>query len=113
MSVPFRVASGDVAVVTDSDGNRMEIVTDEEDAASGMVTFMATANGVYHVDSVPEGDDGSWLSLDPLVLNAIIAAAIVIVASVAVYFLLRRDRGPGPSCSRRRRLRRCRGRSRS
>ena len=113
VSVPYRVASGDVAVVTDSEGNRMEIVTDEEDAASGMVTFMATANGIYHVDSVPEGDDGSWLSLDPLVVNAIIAAAIVIVASVAVYFLLRRDRGPGPSCIRLRRRRRCRGRSRS
>ena len=91
----------------------LEIVTNEEDAASGMVTFMATANGIYHVDSVPEGDDGSWLSLDPLVLNAIIAAAIVIVASVAVYFLLRRDRGPGPSCTRPHRRRRCRGRSRS
>ena len=90
VSIPARVPSGYTAVVTDSSGMEMEIVT--TDGSSGTVTFLATANGTYALTIVPEGEDsGFWIFSDPLVVNATIAIAIVIVASVAVYFLLRRE----------------------
>lgn len=86
VSIPANVPSGYVAKVTDSSGNEMEVET--SDGSSGTVTFVATGNGAYHLDIVQE--DGGTDGLDPLVINVAIALAIVVVASFAVYLLLRR-----------------------
>lgn len=87
VTIPARVPSGYIAHVTDAWGN--EMVLSESDA--GTLTFTATANGTYYLDLE---EDDSIVGVDPLAINAIIAAAIVIVAALAVYLLLRHDRGP-------------------
>lgn len=88
ISIPGWLQDGYAAKVTDSSGNLMEVVSYE----SGVVSFRAPANGTYSFEAVPEGElDDPGLLGDPLFINSIIATAIVIVAAVAVYFLLRRD----------------------
>lgn len=90
LTVPGHVPEGYSAVVTDLYGDEMEVVSAED----GAISFRVSGSGTYALSLVPEGEEEG---LPTLAINSVIAAAIVLVAAIAVYFLIRRDRGPGPS----------------
>ena len=84
ITVPLSISSDRQPVVTDSEGNRLEVVS----YTYKSVTFSASGNGTYYFDTelIDSGSDSLGL-----MINIAIAIAIVIVAGAAVYSLLRRD----------------------
>lgn len=77
--------------IVDSTGAEMEVLSYTESS----IVFAAEGSGTYYFETVSV--DADEIAHRQLVLNSAIAAAIVIVAAVAVYFLLRHDRGRGPA----------------
>lgn len=94
LTSPVRMSGGHVAQVFDSEGNAMEITS----SSRTELTFVVTGNGTYYYRAVASSDSEKSIgSLSGTGLNIAMAAAIVVVASLVVYMLLRRDRGRGPS----------------
>ncbi len=88
LTSPAKISGGHAAQVFDSQGNAMEITSDSKTE----VTFAVTGNGAYYFRTVASSDDEQGVGfLSGTRLNIAMAAAIVVVASIVVYLLLRRD----------------------
>lgn len=85
VTAPVTIPTGYEGKISDSEGNDMEIVS----STSSSITFVCSGTGVYTFRTVV--DDADEIAHQQLVMNSAIAVAIVIVAVVAVYFLLRDD----------------------
>ena len=86
VTVPLRIADGYVAEIIGPGGERAEI----REATDSELTFIASGPGVYAFRVLEiEEEDQAFLS--GMTVNIIVASAIVVVASLVVYFLLRRD----------------------
>ena len=86
ITVPLRIADGYVAEIVGPDGEVADILgTSDSD-----VTFLAVGSGIYSFRAM-EMDEGDEGLLSGMTLNIVVASAIVVVASLVVYFLLRRD----------------------
>ena len=88
LTSPVKISSGHTAQVFDSDGDKMGITSDSKTE----LTFAVTGNGPYYFRTVASSEDESGVGfLSGTSLNIAMAAAIVVVASIVVYLLLRRD----------------------
>ncbi len=87
VTVAADIPQGYEGFVTDSDGRPMKMVGSTHEST----TFIADGNGQYLVSIVENGEVPDFIDKSNVVINTIIAIAIVIVASMAVYYLLKRD----------------------
>ena len=88
LTFPVKISSGYKAQVFDSEGSRMEITSD----SNTELTFALAGNGSYYFRTVASSEDEHNAGfLSGTGLNIAMAAAIVVVASIVVYLLLRRD----------------------
>ncbi len=83
VTVPARIPSGYTCQVLDSDNQKLE-----SDHTYTDVTFIAPGNGKYQVEVY---EVLGIYGLSSMMKNIIIAIAIVVVATVTVYFLLKKD----------------------
>lgn len=85
VTMSVSIPSGYVPIITDSMGDTVEV----SEYSYNYVTFVADGSGEYAFNAMPESEVNKFeLGVKG---NAIIASAIVIIAAVAVYMLLRRD----------------------
>ena len=85
VTMSVSIPSGYVPIIMDSMGNTVEVT----EYSYNYVTFAADGSGEYAFNAIPESEVNKFeLGVKG---NAIIASAIVIIAAVAVYMLLRRD----------------------
>ncbi len=87
VTVPVTVPSGYLVTVADSSGAELEIVS----CADGYLVFDVAGSGTYSVSVHPEAEEEGDETDPALLINAAIAVAIVVVAAIVVYMLLRRD----------------------